>query len=73
VGESTGENDHIAAREFVRLVPDKFDGFVQDVADGVERVVVAIGSGKDYNSKFHAASAPYNGGKLYFITDRKTA
>jgi len=39
-------------------VPDKFDGLLQDVADGVKRVVVAIGPGENDDSKFHAVPAP---------------
>jgi hypothetical protein len=37
----------------VRIVPDEFRFLPQVVADGVERVVVAIASGKNNNAKFH--------------------
>jgi hypothetical protein len=40
------------------LVPDEFNGLFEDVADGVKRVVVAIGPGKNYDSKFHVVAAP---------------
>jgi hypothetical protein len=40
------------------LVPDEFDGLVQDIADGVERVVVAIGPGKNNDSELHCVLAP---------------
>jgi len=46
-------------REVLRLVPDEFDGFVQDISYGVKRVVVAIGPRKDDDSEFHRVLAPY--------------
>jgi hypothetical protein len=58
VGKSAGQNDGVAAGEIFRLVPDEFDRFLQDVADGVKRVVVAIGPGKNDDSKFHAVQPP---------------
>src|SRR5882762_4809011 len=58
VGKSTGQDDSIAIREIFGLVPDEFDRFVQNVADGVKRVVVAIGPGENDNSKFHVVPAP---------------
>jgi hypothetical protein len=33
---------------------------VQDVSEGVKRVVVAIGPGKNDDSKFHEVAAPWN-------------
>jgi hypothetical protein len=39
-------------------VPDKFDALLEDVADGVKRVVVAIGPGENDDSKFHVVAAP---------------
>jgi len=53
VGKAAGEDDGVAAVEVFRLVPDEFDGLLEDVADGVEGVVVAVGPGKDYDSEFH--------------------
>jgi hypothetical protein len=41
-------------------VPDEFDRFLQDVSEGVKRVVVAIGPGKNDDSKFHEVAAPWN-------------
>jgi hypothetical protein len=58
VGEAAGENNGVTIGEILRLMPDEFDGFVEDVADGVERVVIAVGPGKDEDSKFHAAMTP---------------
>jgi hypothetical protein len=40
------------------LVPDEFDLLLQDISNGVKRVVVAIGPGENYDSKFHAVVAP---------------
>jgi len=39
-------------------VPDELDRFLQDVSEGVKRVVVAIGPGKNDDSKFHEVAAP---------------
>jgi hypothetical protein len=39
-------------------VPDELNRLMENIAYGVKRVVVAIGSRKDYNSKFHALAAP---------------
>jgi len=53
VGEAAGEDDGVAILQIFGLVPDEFDGLLEDVADGVEGVVVAVGPGKDYDSEFH--------------------
>ncbi len=67
--KAAGEDDGVTIGEVFRLVPDEFDGLLQDVADGVERVVVAIGPGKNDDSKFHAAVAPCGVcGNFYFST-----
>src|SRR5207253_11255961 len=58
VGKSAGQNDGVAIRKIFRLVPDEFDGLLEDVSDGVKGVVVAIGPGKNNDSKFHAVAAP---------------
>jgi len=42
----------------LRLVPDEFDGLLEDVSDGVIRVVIAIGPRKNDNSKFHCGGSP---------------
>src|SRR5258708_2775048 len=57
-GETAGQDDSIAIREIFGLMPDEFDGLLEDVADGVKRVVVAIGPGENDDSKFHAVAAP---------------
>src|SRR5438132_1735770 len=58
VGESAGQDDGVAIREILGLVPYEFDGLLQDVADGVKSVVVAIGPGENDDSKFHEVPAP---------------
>src|SRR5215472_3237205 len=58
VGESAGQNEGVAVREVLRLVPDELDGLLEDVSDGVKGVVVAIGPWKNNDSKFHEAVAP---------------
>src|SRR5260370_585200 len=59
VGESARQDDGVAIREIFRSVPDEFDGLFEDVSDGVKGVVVAVGPGKNNDSKFHAAAAPW--------------
>jgi hypothetical protein len=39
-------------------MPDKFDRLIQDFADCVKRIVVAIGPWKDNDSKFHGVVTP---------------
>src|SRR5579883_859983 len=39
-------------------MPDEFHRLMQDVSDRIKGVVVAIGSGKDDDSKFHCAVTP---------------
>jgi hypothetical protein len=58
VGKSAGQDDGVAIRKVLRLVPDEFDRPPQNVADGVKRVMIAIGPGKNNDSKFHAVAAP---------------
>jgi hypothetical protein len=58
VGKSAGQDDGVAIRKIFRLVPDEFDGLMEDVADGVKRIVVAIGPGENDDSKFHVVPAP---------------
>ena len=57
-GKTAGQDDGIAVRQIFRLVPDEFDGLPQGVPDGVKSVVIAIGPGKNNDSKFHAVAAP---------------
>src|SRR5260370_28498899 len=42
IRKSAGQNDGIAIREILGLMPDKFDGLLQDVPDAVKSVMVAI-------------------------------
>jgi len=58
VGEAAGQDDGVAIRKVLRLVPDEFDGFVQDAAERVKRVVIAIRAGKDYDSELHRVGSP---------------
>ena len=58
VGKSAGQDNDVAVREVLRLVPDECDGLLEDVSDGVKGVVVAVGRGKNNDSEFHAAAAP---------------
>src|SRR5467141_58296 len=58
VGKSAGQNNGVAIRQIFGLVPDEFDRLLLNVADGVERVMVAIGPGENDDSKFHAVAAP---------------
>jgi len=53
VGKTAREDEGVATVEVFGLVPDEFDGLLEDVADGVEGVVVAVGPGKNYDSEFH--------------------
>jgi hypothetical protein len=54
-------------RQIFGLVPDKLDGLLQYVADGIKRVVVAIGPGKNDDSKFHAVAAPCSIAGTYIL------
>ena len=56
--KSTGQDNGVAIRKILRLVPDEFNRLFQDVPEGVKRVVVTIGPGKDDDSKFHVLVAP---------------
>jgi hypothetical protein len=50
-------------------VPDELDRLFQDIADGVKRIVIAVGARKDHHSKFHALIAPWRiFGKIHFST-----
>src|SRR5262249_40004451 len=49
----------VSVREIVRLVPDEFNGLLEDVADGVESVVIAIRAGKNDDSEFHRVVTPW--------------
>ena len=51
-------------------MPDELNRLVENTAYGVERVVVAIGSRKDDDSKFHALAAPGGGAGTFILTQR---
>jgi hypothetical protein len=52
--KSAGENDGVEAGNFLRLVPDEFDGLPNHGANRVIRIIVAIRSRKLHDSEFHA-------------------
>jgi hypothetical protein len=52
------------------LMPDELNRLMENIAYGVERVVVAIGSGKDDDSKFHALAAPGDVAGTIILTQR---
>src|SRR5208282_5076360 len=58
VRKAAGKDQRVKARQIFALVPDEFDRLVQHIRYGIKRIVIAIGSGKDYDSKFHARVAP---------------
>jgi hypothetical protein len=58
IRKTAGQNDGVTIREVLRLVPDEFDRLVQDIAERIKRVVVAIRAGKDYDSEFHRVGSP---------------
>jgi hypothetical protein len=51
-------------------MPDELNRLMEHIADGVERVVIAIGSGKDDDSKFHALAAPGDVAGTVILTQR---
>jgi deoxyxylulose-5-phosphate synthase len=55
IRKSAGEDDGVALMYVFGLMPDEFHRLLQDMADSVKRVVIAIGSRKDYDPKFHDA------------------
>jgi hypothetical protein len=55
VGKAAGKDDGVAIVEVFGLMPDEFDGFFEDAADGVKGVVIAVGPGKNDNTKFQWA------------------
>jgi hypothetical protein len=72
IGEATGEDDGVRIVEVFGLVPDKFDGLLEDVADGVEGVVVTVGPGKDYDSEFQCAPPGSDAG-IAILAQRREA
>ena len=57
VSESSGKNDGVGAAEAGVLVPDEFSVLTEHVPRNVIRVVVAIRSREDNNSKLHDATS----------------
>jgi hypothetical protein len=51
-------------------MPDELNRLVENIAYGVERVVVAIGSRKDDDSNFHALAAPGGVVGISILTQR---
>src|SRR6266851_3073288 len=58
ISEAARQDNGVAIGKVLRLVPDELYGLFEDVADGVKRVVIAVGARKDNYSKFHAVIAP---------------
>src|ERR1700722_6963706 len=58
--KSPGKNDCVAAAEVFGLMPDEFGGLADDRADRLQRVIVAVGTGKLDHSKFHWWASPSN-------------
>src|SRR5260370_4990191 len=59
ISEAARQDNGVAIGKVLRLVPDELYGLFEDVADGVKRVVIAVGARKDNYSKFHAVIAPW--------------
>src|SRR5580700_4623539 len=53
IGEAARENYDVAAGKIFGLVPDEFDGLMDDGGDGVVSVFIAIRTGKLHHSEFH--------------------
>jgi hypothetical protein len=51
-------------------MPDELNRLMENIAYGVGRVVVAIGSRKDDDSKFHALAAPGGVAGSFILTQR---
>src|SRR6185437_11568609 len=54
IGEAAGQDDRIHAGDFLRLMPDELDWFAEYAADGVKRVMVAIGTRKNDDAELHS-------------------
>jgi len=52
-GKAAGDDDGVEAGDFFGLVPDEFDRLVDNGADGVASVIVAIRTGELNDSEFH--------------------
>src|SRR6266436_2203095 len=59
ISEAARQDNGVAIGKVLRLVPDELYGLLEDVADGVKRVVIAVGARKNNYSKFHAVIAPW--------------
>jgi hypothetical protein len=58
ISKTAWQDNGVTICEILRLMPNEFNGLVQNVPDGVKRVVVAIGPGENDDSEFHCALAP---------------
>jgi phosphoribosylpyrophosphate synthetase len=55
-GKASRNDDGIAVLQVVRVVPEKSYGLLSDMLDRPESIVVAVGTGENYDAKFHGAS-----------------
>ena len=53
IGKSARHQDRVAAFQVVRLMPQIRHRLAHHAAEHVVRIVVAVGTGKDQNAKFH--------------------
>ncbi len=53
IGEAPGNDDGIAVLEIVRVVPEESYGLFGDVLDAPESIVIAVGTGENYDAEFH--------------------
>src|SRR5580692_2389588 len=53
IREAAGENYDVAVGKIFGLVPDEFDGLMDDCGDGMVGVFIAIRAGKLHHSEFH--------------------
>src|ERR1019366_2079310 len=58
VGKATRQNNRVKTGNLFGLMPEEFDGLVEDLAKRVVGVVVAIRSRKHDHTKSHRAESP---------------
>jgi len=64
VRKAAGKQDGVTIVEIFRLMPDEFDRLLQNMADRVKRVVIAVGPGENHYTKFHGTPPGGFAGKL---------
>src|SRR5208337_1041457 len=53
IGKAAGHNDGVTILQIVRVMPEEGDRLLGHLLDGPVGIVIAVGSGKDDNAKFH--------------------